>query len=85
MKALSIQLVIKKSSKHELQLKDMEGIEKKLSKAEKMLKTGDAKVKEEFEVLSKCMKHLEQGKNILSLGLSKEEKAIIARSFSLTG
>ncbi len=69
----------------ELQLKDMEGIEKKLSKAEKMLKTGDAKVKEEYEVLSKCMKHLEMGKNILSLDLTKEEKAIIAESYFLTG
>ena len=68
----------------ELQLKDMEGIEKKLSKAEKMLKTGDAKVKEEYEILSKCMKHLEKGKNILSLNLSKEEKAVIADSFFLT-
>ena len=68
----------------ELQLKDMEGIEKKLSKAEKMLKTGDAKVKEEYAILSKCMKQLEQGKNILSLDLSKEEKAIIADSFLLT-
>lgn len=68
----------------ELQLKDMEGIEKKLSKAEKMLKTGDPKVKEEYEVLSKCMKHLEQGKNILSLGLTKEEKAVVADSFFLT-
>src|SRR5690606_33452956 len=68
----------------ELQLKDMEGIEKKLSRVEKMLKTGDAKVKEEYEILSKCMQHLEQGKNILSLGLSKEEKAVVADSFFLT-
>lgn len=68
----------------ELQLKDIEGIEKRLSRAEKMLKTGDPKVKEEYEVLKKCMTHLEQGKNILSLDLSKEEKVLVADSFFLT-
>lgn len=68
----------------ELQLKDLEGIDKKLSRAEKMLKTGDAKVKHEYEILTRCKTHLEQGKNILSLDLSKEDKAIIADNFLLT-
>lgn len=68
----------------ELQLKDLEGIEKKIGRVEKMVKTGDAKVKQEYEVLLKCKEHLEQGKNILSLGLSKEEKALVADSFFLT-
>jgi ribosome-binding ATPase len=68
----------------ELQLKDLESIEKKLSRTEKMLKTGDTKIKQEYEVLAKCKAHLEKGKNILSLNLSKEEKAVIADSFLLT-
>lgn len=68
----------------ELQLKDLESIDKKLSRTEKMLKTGDAKVKHEYEVLSKCKAHLEQGKNILSLNLPKDDKAIIADNFLLT-
>jgi GTP-binding protein YchF len=68
----------------ELQLKDLESVEKKLARTEKMVKTGDAKVKEEFEVLKKCKAHLEQGKNILSLHLSKEEKSAIADNFLLT-
>ncbi|MEO9211473.1 MAG: redox-regulated ATPase YchF [Ginsengibacter sp.] len=68
----------------ELQLKDLEGIDKKLSRAEKMIKTGDAKTKLEYEILLKCKTHLEQGKNILSLDLSKEDKAIIADNFFLT-
>ena len=68
----------------ELQLKDLESVEKKLARSEKMLKTGDPKVKEEFEVLKKCKSHLEQGKNILSLHLSKEEKSAIADNFLLT-
>ena len=68
----------------ELQLKDLDSVERKLSRTEKMVKTGDAKVKEEFEVLKKCKEHLEQGKNILSLNLSKEEKLAIADNFLLT-
>lgn len=68
----------------ELQLKDLESIEKKLSRSEKMAKTGDAKAKAEFEILKKCKAHLEQGKNILSLDLSKEDKLVVAESFLLT-
>ncbi|MDQ2721335.1 MAG: redox-regulated ATPase YchF [Bacteroidota bacterium] len=68
----------------ELQLKDLDSVDRKLSRTEKMVKTGDTKVKEEFEVLKKCKTHLEQGKNILSLNLSKEEKAAIADNFLLT-
>ncbi|HEY5391046.1 MAG TPA: redox-regulated ATPase YchF [Hanamia sp.] len=68
----------------ELQLKDLDGVEKKLARAEKMLKTGDAKIKLEYEVLKKCKEQLEKGKNVLSLGLSKEEKTAIADSFLLT-
>jgi ribosome-binding ATPase len=68
----------------ELQLKDLDSVERKLSRVEKMLKTGDAKVKLEHAVLAKCKEHLDKGKNILSLNLSKEEKAAIADSFLLT-
>ena len=68
----------------ELQLKDLDSIERKLSRAEKIAKTGDAKTKQEYEVLLKCKAHLEKGKNILSLNLSKEEKLAIADNFLLT-
>lgn len=68
----------------ELQLKDLESVEKKLQRAEKLLKTGDNKMKAEFEVLKRCMEQLEKGKNILSLGLTKQEKAAIADIFLLT-
>ena len=68
----------------ELQLKDLDGVERKLARAEKMSKTGDAKAKTEYEILKKCKEHLEQGKNILSLDLSKEEKAAVADNFFLT-
>ena len=68
----------------ELQLKDLDSVERKISRTEKMLKTGDAKVKIEYEVLLRCKKHLDEGKNILSLDLSKEEKEAIADNFLLT-
>ena len=68
----------------ELQLKDLESVDKKLQRVEKLVRTGDAKVKAEFEVLKKCKEHLEQGKNIRELGLSKEEKTAIADLFPLT-
>lgn len=68
----------------ELQLKDLETIEKKLSRTEKMAKTGDPKSKHEFEILLRCKEHLEKGKNILSLNLTREDRAIIYDSFLLT-
>lgn len=74
----------KETIETELQLKDLDSVEKKLSRTEKMLKTGDIKVKQEYEVLVKCKAQLEKGKNILSLNLSKEDKAVIADNFLLT-
>jgi GTP-binding protein YchF len=68
----------------ELQLKDLESIEKKYSRTEKMAKT-DPKAKAELEVLQRCKAHLEQGKSIRELALSKEEQPAIADLFLLTG
>jgi ribosome-binding ATPase len=68
----------------ELQLKDLDAVDKKLSKTEKMLKTGDAKLKAEYEVLQECKKVLEQGKGIRSMNLSKEDRTAIADLFLLT-
>ena len=68
----------------ELQLKDLDSVEKKLARIEKMLKTGDAKLKLEHEVLLKCKDQLNKGKGIHALGLSKEEKAAIEDSFLLS-
>lgn len=68
----------------ELQLKDLESVEKKLSRVEKLAKN-DPKAKAELDVLQRCMAHLEQGKNIRELDLSKEEQPAIADLFLLTG
>jgi GTP-binding protein YchF len=67
----------------ELQLKDLESVEKKIQRTEKMAKT-DPKMKAELEILLRCKEHLDKGKNILSLGLGKEDKNAIADLFLLT-
>jgi GTP-binding protein YchF len=67
----------------ELQLKDLESVDKKLQRSEKLSKT-DPKAKIEADILQKCKSHLEQGKNIVTLDLSKEEKVAIADLFLLT-
>lgn len=67
----------------ELQLKDLESVEKKLQRTEKMAKT-DPKAKAELDILQRCKAHLEGGKNIRELQLSKEEEAAIADLFLLT-
>jgi len=68
----------------ELQLKDLDSVERKIARTEKMLKTGDAKLKLEYDVLLRCKEHLNKGKSILSMALSKEEKAAIAENFLLS-
>ena len=67
----------------ELQLKDLESVEKKLSRTEKAAKT-DPKAKAELEVLKRCLEHLHQGQNIRGLDLSKEDMTAIADLFLLT-
>ena len=67
----------------ELQLKDLESVEKKLQRIEKQARL-DPKLKAEFEVLVRCKEHLEKGKNIRELQLTKEERPAIADLFLLS-
>ena len=67
----------------ELQLKDLDGIERKIQKTEKLARV-DPKLKTELEVLIRCKGHLEKGKSIRELKLSKEEKVAVADLFLLT-
>ncbi|HPG12187.1 MAG TPA: redox-regulated ATPase YchF, partial [Chitinophagaceae bacterium] len=67
----------------ELQLKDLDSVEKKIQKSEKQAKS-DPKLKAELEILVRCKEHLEKGKSIRELALTKEEKAAIADMFLLT-
>ena len=67
----------------ELQLKDLDGVERKIQKTEKLARV-DPKLKSELEVLIRCKEHLEKGKSIRELKLSKDEKVAVADLFLLT-
>lgn len=68
----------------ELQLKDLDSVEKKISRLEKQIRIGDPKIKAEYEVLLRCKEHLEKGKNIRELNLSRDERPAIADVFLLS-
>jgi ribosome-binding ATPase len=68
----------------ELQLKDLESVEKKISKIERTAKSGDAKAKVELEILKQYKATLEQGKNARTLQLSEDDKKAVADLFLLT-
>ncbi|OCG58254.1 redox-regulated ATPase YchF [Gilliamella sp. Nev3-1] len=57
----------------ELALSDLEACERAITRLQKRAKGGDKEAKFELEILEKCLPHLEQGKKLLQLGLSKEE------------
>ncbi|MCX8579214.1 redox-regulated ATPase YchF [Gilliamella sp. CG13] len=57
----------------ELALADLEACERAMTRIQKRAKGGDKDAKFELEILEKCLPHLEQGKKLLLLDLSKEE------------
>jgi hypothetical protein len=67
----------------ELQLKDLDSVERKIQKTEKQARI-DPRLKAELEILIRCKEHLEKGKSIRELSLTKEEKTAIADLFLLT-
>ena len=69
----------------ELQLKDLDSVERKWGKVEKMARTAsDTKAKAEFEILNRCKECLLQGKSIRTLALTKDEQYAVADLFLLT-
>ncbi|SIT78597.1 redox-regulated ATPase YchF [Pontibacter indicus] len=68
----------------ELQLKDLESIEKMLQKVQRSAKAGDAKAKKELAILEKYKNHLEQGLNARSLEASEEDKETVSELNLLT-
>ncbi|MFB9865519.1 redox-regulated ATPase YchF [Rufibacter immobilis] len=62
----------------ELQLKDLESIDKKIAKVERTAKSGDAKAKKEFASLQRFKQHLESGKNARSLDYADEDLEAVA-------
>jgi len=62
----------------ELQLKDLESVEKKISRVEKAAKAGDAKLKKELSVLLQYKETLLEGKNARALQIDEEDKKAVA-------
>lgn len=62
----------------ELQLKDLDTVEKRIQKVEKMAKTGgDKNAKKTFDILSIVKAHLESGKSVRTAPLSEEDQEFI--------
>src|SRR5688572_27180865 len=69
----------------ELQLKDLESVDKKLDKAKKMSKTGDKETLKSVEVLDIYKKHLESGQSARTTPVTEEDKRFIEDLQLLTG
>lgn len=67
----------------ELQLKDLESVEKKMQRFEKIAKN-DPKAKRVYDVLVRCKEHLSEGKNMRGLKLEGEDLEAVADLFLLT-
>ncbi|MCX6199210.1 MAG: redox-regulated ATPase YchF [Bacteroidetes bacterium] len=61
----------------ELQLKDLESVDKKLDKQKKLAKTADKEVLKGIEVLTFYKKHLESGQSIRTSVVHEEDKRFI--------
>lgn len=58
----------------ELQLKDLESVDKRIQRVEKLAKSGDKDSKAEYEVLTQFKTHLESGQNARALEMEKEQR-----------
>lgn len=63
---------------YELQLKDLESVDKKIQKIERVAKSGDAAAKKELGILQGFKSHLESGKNARNFSTSPEEREAVA-------
>lgn len=61
----------------ELQLKDLESVEKRIEKANKMARTGNKEEKAIADLLTSAKIFLEQGRNLREMDLSEEDAEII--------
>lgn len=68
----------------ELQVKDLEQIERKLQKVEKAFKTGDKSQKPAFDSLVKFKEQLENLGNIRTLDLTEDDQKLINELYLLT-
>ncbi len=62
---------------YELQQKDLETIQKKIAKSEKIAKSGDKEAKKQIQLLKKVAEKLQQGISIRTLKITVEERQIL--------
>lgn len=68
----------------ELQLKDLETVEKKLESQKKVARSGDKEAKRSVELLEQYVKHLESGQSARSVEMSDKDKEVVADLHLLT-
>ena len=62
---------------YELIIKDLESIDKRIFRVEKLAKSGDKEKTKELEVLNKSKKYLEDGNSLRTLSFNSSEKVIL--------
>ena len=68
----------------ELQVKDMESVEKKIQRLEKLAKTGDKDARHGIDVLTRFREHIGNFNNARTLNIKDEEKKYVDDLFLLT-
>ncbi len=68
----------------ELQIRDLDMVERKILRVEKMAKTGEREPKHILEVLNRVKEHLENFSNVRSLSIPEEDRRHVDDMFLLT-
>ncbi len=63
----------------ELQLKDLETVEKRITSVARLLKSGDKEVVKEHEIAQRLKTHLEQGKSARAMEMDEKEREIVEK------
>ena len=61
----------------ELQLKDLETVQKRVEKSKKVAKSGDKDAKKQVELFEKVVATLEQGKSVRTIDFSEDEQLLV--------
>jgi len=68
----------------ELQLKDLDSIEKRIQRLQKSVKSGDPQIKKELAIVEKYLRTLEEGKNIRSIDSTELDRSVVEDLYLLT-
>ncbi len=67
----------------ELQLKDLETVEKRMEKVKRKAQTGDKEAKKEYEILLKIKDNLEKGISVRAIDFTDEEREKYVKNYQL--